>query len=323
MRAAVLVRRGAFEVREIPDPVPERGGLVLRVLAVGLCGSDERLVRQGSPRVRLPAVIGHEVSGEVVAVGKRVAGWRVGDRVAVGSGAPCGRCRWCRAEAESLCAMDRMIGYQIPGGLAEYMAVPAEVVRRGSVVRVPSEMSDDEAAMAEPLGCVLHAFERVQWRPGCSLAILGAGSIGHMMARLARRLGASRVLLIGRSPRQVRQAARAGYDVVMVACGGRGAGERAAAVAAKRGRIHLFGVSPRRQRSAVPSREIHYKELTVTGSHGCGNRHHRRAVALLASGRLALRTLVSHTFPLEGVREAFATMERRPHLKIMIHPQGA
>src|SRR5919108_1401561 len=159
MRAAVLYGPGDLRVEERPRPRIADDELLLKVEACALCGSDARTVRFGAANITGPVVMGHEVAGTVVEVGSRLEGHVAGQRVAVAPAIPCGDCPYCARGIETMCDRLRSIGYQFDGGFAEYMAVPASAVRAGCVNAVPDGLSSAEAALAEPLACVINGQE--------------------------------------------------------------------------------------------------------------------------------------------------------------------
>src|SRR5918993_4076921 len=196
MRAAVFHGPEDLRVCDLPRPAIGSGELLVKVAACAICGSDVRTFHHGARNISRPVVLGHELSGTVVDIGSDVSGFRIGQRVAVAPAIPCGECRCCRRGAETMCERLRSIGYEFDGGLAEFIAVPSSAVRAGCVNTVPDNVSFEEAAIAEPLACVINAQELVDVREGDSVVILGAGPIGCLHAALARVRGAAKVILV-------------------------------------------------------------------------------------------------------------------------------
>ncbi|HSV72905.1 MAG TPA: alcohol dehydrogenase catalytic domain-containing protein [Chthonomonadales bacterium] len=345
MRAAVLEELGRIEIRDVPEPEIDDDAALLRVEAVSICGSDLRIVRHGNPRVQPPAIIGHETAGVVVQAGRNVTRVREGDRVAVGADVPCGQCRWCRDGLGNNCSINYAIGYQIPGSFAQYMKLPRLVLEEGPVSHFSDALSFEEASLAEPLGCAVNGLELAGMSLGKSVAIIGMGPIGCMMIDLARLMGAVKVICVQRS--RLRMEIARGYgadayifsededvvarcreetdgegpDVVMTTCGSVEAHEQAIEMVAHRGVVNLFGGLGKDVRPmSLLSNLIHYKECFLTGSHGCVPRHHELAVRLLERGKVRVRPLITHVFPLERVGEAFATMESRKGMKVVVRP---
>ncbi|MHB0857278.1 MAG: alcohol dehydrogenase catalytic domain-containing protein [Anaerolineae bacterium] len=348
MRAAVLEALDRLVLRDLPDPaLPDEDSILLKVHACAVCGSDIRIYHHGNARVKPPQILGHEIAGEVVAVGGRVTRFRVGDRVATGADVPCGECAWCREGLGNNCAVNYAIGYQFPGGFAEYIPLNGVTVRHGAVHHIPAGLSYDEATLAEPLGCCLNGLEMSRIHLGDTVAVIGAGPAGCMLMRVARSLGAVRVLAVQRSRARVQAALRLGgadevicteevdpVEGVLAATGGEGADvvitanssvethAQAVRMARQRGRINLFGGLPKGSPPVqMDSNLIHYKELLLTGSHGSVPRHHRLALDLLASGVVRAADYITHTFPLDRIEEAFAAAEGHAGMKVVVHPQ--
>jgi L-iditol 2-dehydrogenase len=348
MKAAILEGLGDIRYGDAPDPVLDDHSALLRIESVAICGSDLRIIKTGNPRVRPPAIIGHETAGVVVAAGKDVTRVKVGDRVAVGADVPCGQCRWCRNGLGNNCAINYAVGYQIPGAFAEFMLLSRLVLEEGPVTAFSDKLGFDEAALAEPLACAINGLEMAGMGLGKSVVIIGLGPIGCMMLDLCRIMGAVRVIGVQRSRLRM-EIARAyeadayiasededvvarcreltdgeGPDIVMTTCGSVEAHEQAVEMVSHRGVVNLFGGLGKDVRPmSLLSNTIHYKECFVTGSHGCVPRHHEMAVKLLENGSVRVRPLITHAFPLSRVKEALQTMENREGMKIVMHPSAA
>ena len=347
MKAAVLEQLEQLVVREVDDPQIDDDSALLKVESVAVCGSDLRIFHHGNPRVKPPAIIGHETAGVIVEAGSNVTRVKQGDRVAVGADVPCGQCSWCRNGLGNNCAINYAIGYQIPGSFAQYMKLPRLVLEEGPVTRFSDSLSFDVAALAEPLACAINGLELVGMSLGKKVAIVGLGPIGCMMIDLARIMGATQVIAAQRSRKRLEIAkayeadvyvatqeedlvARCrevtggeGPDVVITSCGSVEVHEQAIEMVAHRGYVNFFGGLGKNVRPlSVLSNTIHYKECFVTGSHGCVPRHHELAVELLEKGLVRVEPLITHRFPLEEINDAFQTMESKQGMKIIVHPHG-
>ncbi len=347
MKAAVYEGLGQLRLRELADPqLSDADSLILRVHACAVCGSDIRILRYGNPRVHPPQIIGHEVAGEVVEVGANVTRFRVGDRVAVGADVPCGVCEWCREGLANNCETNYAIGYQFPGGFAQYMMLNALTVRLGPVHHIPAELTYDEATLAEPLGCCINGLEQSRLQLGDTVVVIGAGPAGCMLMRLARLFGATRVLAIQRSRQRLWAAQELGQadevicsqdvdpvqavwdltrgrgaDVVITANASVETHEQALRMVRNRGRINFFGGLPGGSRPiALESNLVHYKELCITGCHGSIARQHRLALEILARRAIEPEPFITHRFPLERIQEAFAVAEAHTGIKVVVHP---
>jgi len=347
MKAAVLEAQDKIAVHQVPDPEIDDYSALLRVEAAAICGSDVRILHHGNPRVKPPAIIGHEAAGVVVKVGQHVTRVKVGDRVAIGADVPCGQCHWCRNGLGNNCAINYAIGYQIPGAFAEYMKLDRLVLEEGPVTPFSDRLSFEEAALAEPLACAINGMELVNMGLGKTVVIIGLGPIGCAMIDLARVMGATKVIGVQRSKTRMEIAkfyqadvyidsssedvvARCreetggdGPDIVITACGSVEAHEQAIEMVAHRGYVNLFGGLKKDARPmCVLSNTIHYKECFVTGSHGSVPRHHELAVRLLEKGMVRVKPLISHHFPLDRINDAFEAMEGRAGMKVIVHPHA-
>jgi len=345
MLAAVLTAPGTIELQDLPVPQPDADSVLVRVRACALCGSDVRILHHGNPRVRPPQVMGHEIAGEVVAVGERVSKFAVGERVAIGADVPCGECEACEAGMGNNCATNLAMGYQFAGGFAEYVLLEPRVVRFGPVHRIPGGLSDDVATLAEPLACAINGYEVAGLRPGETVVVIGAGPIGCMLVEYGRFLGAGKVILVQRSRTRLELARPFGAQVafssldqdpvarVQAETGGRGADviftansspeaqEQALQMLGFRARLNLFGGLPPGSRPiSFDSNLVHYREAVVTGSHGSVPRHHALALRLLAAGAINGERYITHRYPLTEVHEAFKTAASGEALKVILHP---
>ena len=199
MKAAVVSGLNKISVMNVPDPKIDDNGVLVKVKACAICGSDIRIFHFGNSRVKYPAIIGHEISGEVVEVGKNVSKFAVGDRVAIGADVPCGECAFCKAGIGNNCQINYAIGYQFQGGFAEYIPLNSYVVNFGPVHKIPECISWEEAALAEPLGCTLNALELTPVKMGDVCVVIGAGPIGCMLIEVMKKMGASKTILVQRS----------------------------------------------------------------------------------------------------------------------------
>src|SRR5918995_1670827 len=194
MRAAVFHGPEDLRVCDLPTPAIGSGELLVKVAACAVCGSDVRTFRHGARNISRPVILGHEISGTVAEVGAALSGFAVGQRVAVAPAIPCGECRYCHAGAETMCERLRSIGYEFDGGLAEFLAVPASAVRAGGVNAVADSLPPHQAAVPEPLDCVINAQELSGVTDGDTVVIMGAGPVGCLHATLAKVRGADKVI---------------------------------------------------------------------------------------------------------------------------------
>ena len=216
MRALIFHAPRRIVVEQRDDPVPGPGEVILRTDAAGICASDLRVFR-GEKHAAAGVIPGHEITGAVAAVGAGVDGVALGDRVAVYPIVACGRCDFCRRGLRNRCQSRRTLGYDLDGGIAEYVRVPAPIVGQGQLMPIPDGVPAERAAMTEPTACVLNSLESCRFRAGASVAIIGAGPMGLSHIILARALGAGPVVVA--EPVASRRAVAAELGATAV-CGG-------------------------------------------------------------------------------------------------------
>ncbi|MDQ7843533.1 MAG: alcohol dehydrogenase catalytic domain-containing protein [Armatimonadota bacterium] len=339
---------GGLSLQARPIPRPSRDDLLLRVRAASICATDLKIIAHGHFKIPpgTSRVLGHEFAGEVVQPSDAAPEVVEGMRVGVAPNFGCGRCDLCARGLDHLCASYEALGISIDGALADYVLVPAAAVRRGNVVPLPPALPDEEAALVEPLSCVLNAHEAVRTGWGDRVLVFGAGPMGVMHLLVSRALGAASVVAVEPesfrraqartfgadavvTPEEVSDAvgeftAGRGFDVVIVAVPAREPLEQALAAAAALGRIHVFaGLTRGTAPPILDANRIHYRQLTVTGTSGSSARQYRRAIDLAASGRLPLGRLVSVQLPLGELEEAFLRARAPDVLKVVIRPGGA
>jgi len=213
MTAAVLYGKEQLQIESVAIPEIGPGDVLVRVRTALTCGTDVKVFRRGyhARMIVPPALFGHELAGDIVKVGEDVSGWSVGQRVVAANSAPCNECFYCRRGLENLC--DDLLFNN--GAYAEYMRIPARIVEK-NMYEIPPHVSYQDAALIEPLACVLRGIEETGLRPGDNVAVMGLGPIGSMFVRMAKIFGA-RVLAIGRRQSQLDRAARMGADDLLIA----------------------------------------------------------------------------------------------------------
>ncbi|CAI9832492.1 MAG: alcohol dehydrogenase catalytic domain-containing protein [Nitrosopumilus sp.] len=315
---------GGVLVREHDEPEVEPGGLLVRMAACGICGSDVEKVfgRYGRPSMRL----GHEPAGTVEAVGPGTRGFEVGDRVFTHHHVPCYDCRLCSRGHETLCPRYSESNLD-PCGLAEVYSVPEWNVSRGGVLRLADSTTFEEAALIEPLACCLRAWSRMPAREGDTAAIFGAGATGLMHAMIALSRGFSRVVCadtnrfrLGRAEEigaavvdasdpgrvgLVRELAGGGADVAVVAAGSMGALSDAADSVREGGHVMMFGVPQPGARISADMGAVYSREATLHTSYAASDRDTREALALIESSAMDVAGLVTHRYGLADSAEAF------------------
>ncbi|WP_040161414.1 zinc-binding dehydrogenase [Nigerium massiliense] len=343
MRAAVFTGPGSIELQDIETPSAGPGEIVIKVEAATLCGTDLR-IRSGakSAGVVPGTVMGHEIAGRIEQIGEGVEGYEVGRQATVAIVVACNHCPQCLDGREHLCDHLRLFGYAINGGFAEYVLVPADVVANGNVVQATKELPPTHLALAEPLSCCLNAHAQYRVEPGDTVVILGAGPIGLLQLQLAKMSGARNIVVTNRSAGRREVAERLGAthvvspdDVaaaVAEATGGRGADAVVVCIGANElattalelarpgGRVNYFAGFSKGTSADVEVNLIHYKELTVTGGSNARRADVVRAVKVLESGVIDGDAIVTHTFSLDDIADAYQAVEDKLGVKIAVTP---
>ncbi len=345
MKAALLAALEQLEVLEVETPRASPGEVVVQVKACGVCGSDLRTLRYGHAHVTFPAILGHEFGGVIVEAGDGVQGLHLGDHVVSSPAVPCGYCPECIAGRYNRCDNLLSIGGDLPGGFAQYVRLPAQTVLRGGVLPMPSDVSFEAATLVEPLSCVLNGQDLVNVGVGDTVVVIGLGTIGCMHLVTARLRGARRIIgvEIEQSRLEVAQRFHAdlcihaqeqdpvdavlrttggrGAEVVIVACPSHEAQRQALAMAAKGGRVSLFGgLSKDNPTVSLNTNLIHYREICVVGAFGAPFSMLRKAVELVASGAIPVELFITGRFALEDIQEAFETAAKTHSLRVIVLP---
>jgi len=348
MKAAVQTGVRQFDVREVPDPELPEDGVILKVTACGICGSDLRRWREGLPPGVDGIIPGHEIAGEVIAVGPKVQSIIPGDRLALGPDIHCGRCWYCQRGLFNLCDHTRFLGITpgYPGGFAEKLAISGEVLANGVVHRVPDNLPDEIAALAEPCSSVLASHIKTNTSLNEVVVVIGAGPIGALLTMTAKARGA-RTFIIVRSERRRQLIARfqpdaiidssqedmvarvrelthgLGADIAICANPDASTQEAAVRMVRKGGKVVLFGGLPKANpMTTLDSNRIHYGEIEVIGAFSYHPTAHATALDLFARNVIPIEKLITHQFALEEINLAFETADRGEGLKVLIKPGG-
>ncbi len=330
-----------IEILDMPEPmVTQDDHVLLEVGACGICGSDLHFY-EWAPHAReeitLPRILGHEVAGTVLEVGRAVTQFKPGDRVVTETWGGCGRCYYCRLGLFNHCIYQKRIGQKAEGGMASHVIVPDI-----SLYKIPSDMNFDEAAVVEPVGVALHSLERMDLKPGDSVVVIGPGPIGILAAMLAARSGADQVIVLGLAVdrQRLELVSQMGYtvivsdqddpvgavrdytngwgaDLVMDVSGGPGTFSLAVDLVRRGGQIGIVGLSPE---APFNPTTLALKEITVYGSYRRQPSTWYRAINLVSSRKIDVRPLITHQAPVARAEEAFETLLRREGIKALITP---
>lgn len=349
MKAAILKRVGEMEVMEFERPRVVSGGLLVEVGASGICHTDVKMYRKGHRDLKLPRILGHEVSGTIVEVGRGVEEYfDVGVRVQIAPGVVCGMCHYCLMDAPNMCDRMRIIGFHLDGGFAEYIWVPHSAVRSGCVNLLPPSLSFEVASLVELLACCINSQRLVRVGLKDVVVVIGCGPAGVLQAKLARFFGAESVIVIEKDPKRVKMAKQVvreadmvvnsssedplevvasvtdgrGADVVIIACSNGNAQLQGLEMLAKRGRLSMFsGLPSETPVISLNSNEIHYTEAQIIGAYGCTSLQNHQAIGLLGSGKIDASGLITHRFKLDDILDGFRVIEFKKGLKAVIKTQ--
>jgi L-iditol 2-dehydrogenase len=330
MKSLRLHKPGDLRLHEEPVPIPGEGEKLLRVTAVGICGSDLHWFNEagiGDAHLEKPLVLGHEFTALT----------DDGDRVAVDPAIPCGVCEYCKRGHPNLCENLIFAGHaNQDGALREMMTWPQRCL-----FPLPDALSDADGVMLEPLGIAIHAVDLAHLQVGMSVGVFGCGPIGLLILQLAQLAGASKVIATdilpqrlevaralradethlvaeGSGNREAMMADKRGLDVVFEVAGENDAVEMAVAAACPGGKVILVGI-PADDQTSFTASVARRKGLTLKLVRRMKFTY-PRAIQLVKSGKVNVRLLVTHTFPLENAAEAFAVATRRDGLKVIITP---
>jgi L-iditol 2-dehydrogenase len=326
MRAAVLHGKEQIRVEHVTLQTLRPGEVRIRIEAALTCGTDLKVFKRGyhARMIVPPAKFGHEFAGTVSELGPEVAGWRVGDRVVAANSAPCGECFYCRHQQENLC--DDLLF--LNGAYAKSIVVPPRIVQK-NLLRLKPETEFRDAALVEPLACVVHGVEEAQLRAGQRVLVIGSGPIGLMFVALARHLGCA-VTVAGRGAKRLATAQRLGaervfnvsrqsqlatlippnmiFDVVIEAVGKPETWEAAVRLVRKGGTVNLFGGCPSGTTVSLDTARIHYSNLKLLASFHHTPRAIRRALDFIEAGVVRADDFVDRECSLTELPTLFQAM---------------
>jgi len=346
MSAVIFNGPGDYALEKVPVPSISDTEVLLKVNAVGLCGSDLRTLKFGHRKVTPPYILGHEISGEIHAIGAHVnQKWQRGMRLALAPVVYCGSCHFCQRGQVELCQNYREIGQSWAGGFADYIVIPEEALLNGVIHPIPEGLKAIPAALAEPLAACLHAMDLIDLRNVHTAAIFGAGSIGCLFLQLLRNQGLRSITIV--DPNETRlQIARqfqphhcinasceatverimsitngVGVDLLFTATAAPIAQQQALDSISKGGQIVVFAGLPKDQ-SVIPFdfNKVHYHGIKLIGSSIYAPHHHQQALKLIAGGQINVDHIIS-TFPLTDFQRGVQTAMSGEIIKAVFVPR--
>ena len=310
MKAAILLGKEQIKIEEVSPKALQRGEVRIDIQAALTCGTDLKVYRRGchAKMIVPPAVFGHEFAGVLSEVAPDLHGWRVGDRVVAANSAPCGTCFHCLHGQENLC--DDLVF--LNGAYAESIVVPARLVQK-NLLRLKADTAFPDAALVEPLACVVQGVEDLKLRTGQSVLVIGSGPIGLMFVAVGKHLRCD-VMVAGRGEDRLRAARRLGAGAAIDLGGAPDAAqairsrEAAVQLVRKGGIVNLFGGCPAGTTVAVDAARVHYSGLTLRASFHHTPRTIRRALELIEQGVVRADDFVDGECPLSRLPELFQSM---------------
>tara|TARA_B100000242_G_scaffold294225_1_gene275590 strand:+ start:1059 stop:2084 length:1026 start_codon:yes stop_codon:yes gene_type:complete len=317
-------------------------GLKLKVDSCALCGSDIRIFNKGNDRIQYPAVIGHEVAGTVIESNSNK--FSSGDKISIGADIPCGKCKYCKSNRPNLCEENLAIGYQLSGGFSEYMFLSKELLEHGPIKKVPQNFNLEIACLGEPLACALNGLEKLNIKSdGGRMIIFGAGPIGIMLGMLAKylykidvvnyvelseyrsnflkSLGIADEVMTPQSLENNISEHINSYQYVITACSAIQTHNLGISLLSNGGAINFFGGLPKPAPAVeIITNDIHYRELTLTGSHGSTPSQHSQAIDIILDKTIFFEKLITHRYSLQDIDQAFDLASSGKGVKIIIKP---
>lgn len=341
MLAGVLLRPGHLEMQEVERPKAGPGEVVLKVKAALTCGTDLKALRRGHPKMPMPTVFGHEFSGTVEEVGSDVGRFKVGDQVMSVHSAPCNNCFFCKKGQQNLC--ETLMETKVLGAYAEYIKLPRHIVEQNTFIKPPG-LSFAEAAMLEPLACVIYGLEQFPAGRDDTVVVIGAGPVGLLQVAALKTYGAKKVIIAGRHSIRLDTGLALGADAiidvdgsdllkeVLAETGNRGADlviestgrpdvwESTLSVVRKGGNVLLFGGCPDGSRACFDTTRLHYDEITLKGVFHFTPAAVKKAYEILSDGKIKVKPLITAEMPLQELPKAFEMLMAGKGIKYAIIP---
>lgn len=344
MKAVVLEGIEKAVYKDIERPKCDPDGIVIKIDAVGLCGSDVRTYSNGVGGLDFPFVLGHENVGTVCETGKESEGFSIGDRVIVNPVIPCGKCFFCEKGMHNLCSNRLTYGHHLKGGFAEYMAVPGIGVKQGQILKLADDVKSEDVVVVELLSSVVNAQKLAGTSLGDTVVIIGCGPLGCLHSEIARLRGAKNIIMANRSRKRldhsrkfsgthfVNTSEESLRDAVMDVTGGLGADivinatpatkpiEEGVYLLRKGGKLVIFGGLPKDSPCiTLDANLLHYSEINVVGGFSTTNESFRKAFEIVSAG-LIKADIVSHVLPLKDMEKGVKMLKRGEAFKVILKP---
>jgi len=340
MKVAMYYNNNDVRIEEMPIPEIDDNELLVKVQACGICGSD---VMEWYRLKKAPRVLGHEMAGDIVKVGKNVKKYKIGDRIFVSHHVPCNTCSFCKNDQHTLCKTLHSTNFY-PGGFAEYLRVPEINVDRGVFI-LPKEISYEGGAFIEPLACVVRGMKIAGIKSGQSVLVLGGGVAGLLNIKLTKAKGASKIFATDIDVFRLKTAKKMGADVVInakenvpeevkkhnngkladlvILCAGvPSAAKQAMNSVATGGTILLFAPTEPGVETPFPMFDLWNKQVKIVSTYAGAPRDLKEAIELIKNKKVKVTDMITHKFPLSEAAKAFKlAAQAKNSIKIIIEPQ--
>lgn len=346
MKALVLEGKEKILYTDVQKPNCPDDGLLVRVNSVGLCGSDVRTYFHGHHDLEYPVIIGHENVGIVEEVGSKTKGFVLGEKVIINPVIPCGECWYCRQGWQHMCTDRLTYGTNIPGGFAEFIAVPGVGIEKGQILKLPQGASTDDFVIVELLSSIINSQEYANISLGETVAIFGTGPIGCLHSEIARLRGAKEIIMIDINDERLKlaesfsgktfinstkvevvkeileQTNGFGVDVAIIASPSVQAQVQGLDILRKRGRLVIFGgVAADNPYTTLDSNKIHYNEIAVLGAFAYGPNNFKKAFDIVAAKMINIDGFITHVMPLSKVHDGIEAIKSGKALKVVLKPE--
>lgn len=343
MKAIQFYAPEDIRYEEVPIQEPKKGEVLVKIMAALTCGTDVKTFRRGHPVLikSVPSGFGHEFSGIVEKLGEGVTNIKIGDRVVAANSAPCGECFFCKKGQYNLCENLQFLN----GAYAEYITVPARIVEK-NMIKIPDDLSFEEAAFTEPLANVVHGAERTDIKEGQSVGIIGIGPIGLMFAKYAKLKGA-RVIVGGRNEIKLRLAKefagvdevvdlkntenfeevfrnfsdeKRGLDVAIECVGLPEMWEKTFSLVRAGGTVHFFGGCKKGSEIKLPTTKMHYGDIKILSVFHHTPEYVRKALDLIATHKMDVKKLITEEISLDKIPYAMQQHIEGKAIKFLVKP---
>lgn len=347
MKAFIMNENRELQLSEVGQPAEKEDNVIVQVKSASICGTDMRTFLKGNAKIEAPRILGHEFAGEIIYAGgyAKEMGWRECDRVTAAPAIGCGECRPCKNGHTNMCDCLQTIGFQYEGVFAPFVEIPAQAIKMGNLLRLPDSVDYDDATLIEPAACVLNGQSYMAIRGGEDVVIYGSGMIGCLHAELALKKGAKQVIIVEPNEKRGKIAVEKvpgviwinpktqntveevgkltknkGADVVITATSVPSVHTEAQIIAAKMGRISLFGGLPGESTGWIDSNLIHYKELQVCGVHATTAEFMKRIMDMIERKELDAKKYIERIVSLDEIEDGFTSIRDENVMKVVIHP---